>query len=91
MYSNFLLGQLIVTPAAKEKLRRTPMDLIARHALNDYGVVTALERKRNSIGMKGAGAIRSRYPVDPTDPTQGRVLVETEAGWGSTTVKLEDE
>lgn len=91
MYSNFLLGTLVVSDAVKVKLKRTPLDLVARHAINDHGQITALEAKRNQIAMKTAGAIKSRYPVDPTDPTQGRIVVETDDCWGHTTVKLESE
>lgn len=91
MYSNFLLGELSVTEAARTKLGRTPLDLVARHAINDHGNITALERKRNQIGMKRAGEIISRFPVDPTDPSKGHVIVKTDASWTSTTVKLEDE
>jgi len=40
MYSNFLLGTLRVSRAAKVKLKRIPYDLIARHAVNEQGNIT---------------------------------------------------
>lgn len=47
MYANFLLGNLRVTEPAKIKLKRIPLDLIARHAVNDHGNITAREAKCN--------------------------------------------
>jgi hypothetical protein len=91
MYANFLLGTLHVSAAAAVKLKRVPLDLVARHAINEHGRVTALEAKRNEAGMKTLGRIVSRYPVDPTNPKEGSVLVVTRATWDLTTVKLEGE
>jgi hypothetical protein len=91
MYSNFLLGTLKVTEAARLKLKRTPLDLVARHAVNDHGLATPKELRANQRALKVVDKIISRYPVDPTDPSQGRVLVITDESWESTTVKLEDE
>jgi len=91
MYSNFLLGSLHVSDAARIKLKRLPLDLIARHAVNDHGQLTRLEVKRNRQNMALVGPILSRYSVDPTDPTQGRVVVITDEMWESTIVKLESE
>lgn len=89
MYSNFLLGTLEVTEAAAARLGRTPLDLIARHAVNDYGYVTAKEAKLNAISMKHAGPIISRYMIDPTDPRQGYVEVITDESWTKTVVRLQ--
>lgn len=91
MYSNFLLGKLKVTDAAKLRLKRTPLDLVARHAIGDHGLVTKRELKKNEAAMQTADAIVSRYYVDPTDHSQGRVMVVTSECWGTTTVKLENE
>jgi len=91
MYSNFLLGTLKVSTAAQNKLKRLPLDLLARHAVNDHGSVSRLVLKRNSLHMKTVGEIVSRYSVDPTDPSQGCVVVITDEQWESTTVKLEEE
>jgi len=91
MRSNFLLGEIVVTPAARAKLKREPLDLVARHAVNDHGLATHREHVRNLSGLKTAGEIISRYRADPTDPSAGFVLVVTSPEWGTTTVKLEDE
>lgn len=91
MRSNFLLGEIVVTAAARRKLGREPLDLVARHAVNEHGSVSLRQLKRNLKGLTTGDEIVSRYAVDPTDPTQGFVLVVTHPSWGSTTVKLETE
>ncbi len=91
MYANFLLGNLDVSERACQALGRQPLDLIARHAINEHGDVTAREAKRNEQAMKDLGEIRSRYLVDPTNPKLGYVVVTTCATWSSTTVCLESE
>lgn len=91
MYSNFLLGELKVSDATKTKLKRTPLDMVARHAINDHGIITALERKRNQLAMRDAGQIISRFMVNPLDPSEGYVEVTTEECWGCTQVKLKEE
>lgn len=90
MYSNFLLGEIRVPEATKVKLKRIPLDMVARHAINDHGVITALERKRNQLGMKTLGEILSRYMINPLDPSEGYVEITTEEGWGHTTVTLKE-
>lgn len=89
MRSNFLLGELIVDPVAKQALKREPFDLIARHAVNDHGRASLRQHRLNLASLNTAGEIVSRYPVDPTDPDSGHVLVITHIGWDRTTVKLE--
>lgn len=91
MRANFLLGTLAITEAAKAKLKRIPYDLIARHAVNEHGQLSMRERRRNLIAMNTIGEITSRYPVDPTDASQGTVLVITQKAWDETLVKLEGE
>ncbi len=91
MYANFLLGNLRVTEAAKIKLKRLPLDLIARHAVNDHGHITTREAKRNAVALQRTGTILSRFYVDPTDHAQGSVVVVTHETWDDTVVKLEDE
>lgn len=91
MYSNFLLGNLRITEGAKIHLKRVPYDLIARHAVNEHGVVTNREARRNEIAMKTIGEIMSRYRIDPTDASMGNVLIITHATWDETLIKLETE
>lgn len=91
MYANFLLGTLAVTEAAAARLGRTPLDLFARHAVNDHGALTKDEMKNNMKSMRSMGRIISRFPVDPTDPGAGFVLIETDESWNETVAKLEGE
>ena len=91
MQSNFLLGALKISDGARAALRRIPHDLIARHAINEHGSLSIRERRCNEVGMKTLGEIISRYPIDPTDPSLGHVMVVTEAHWGETAVVLEEE
>jgi hypothetical protein len=91
MYSNFLLGTLMISEGAKLKLHRIPYDLIARHAVNEHGKVTKKEDAANLVSMKTVGNIMSRYALDPTDPSQGNVIIVTYKAWGETLVKLESE
>ena len=91
MHSNFLLGTLAISEGAKLKLKRIPYDLIARHAVNDHGNLTRREARRNEISMQTIGEIISRYLADPTDQSQGSVMVVTSEAWSDTLVKLEEE
>jgi hypothetical protein len=91
MYSNFLLGTLRVSRGAKVKLKRIPYDLIARHAVNEHGQITKSETVANIASMKTVGTIKSRYKIDPLDPTSGFILVVTRRSWDETLVKLESE
>ncbi len=90
MQSNFLLGALQITPDALMVLKRLPYDLVCRHAINEHGVISKSERKRNEHSMLILGPLRSRYMVDPTDPKTRFVLIETDASWGETVISLED-
>lgn len=89
MRANFLLGELHIPAAVKRKLGRTPLDLIARHAVNDHGYITHEECERNIYGWMNAGPIMSRYFIDPTNPRAGNVVIVTDDGWLNTTVRLE--
>ncbi|MDM0116938.1 hypothetical protein QTI66_32950 [Variovorax sp. J22R133] len=91
MFANFLLGSLHITAAAKAALGRMPLDLIARHAINDHGNLYPREVRTNRTGMRECGRIVSRFPVDPFDKSQGNVLVITSRSWDETVVQLESE
>lgn len=88
MKSNFLLGNLKLNDSARIKLKRIPMDLIARHAVQEHGLVTAKELEANTLAMKTLGEIKSRYYIDPTDKKAGTVIVVTRRTWDETTVML---
>ena len=89
MYANFLLGAISARAAVVRKLGRVPLDMVARHAINDHGLITPAERAANMKSMRIGGVIISRYPVDPTDPRKGMVRVTTVDGWGRTIISLE--
>lgn len=91
MHTNFLLGEITVTENALTTLGRMPFDLIARHAINEHGHITAAELKQNKLSMRTCGTIISRYAVDPTQPKLGNVIVITPKSWSSTAVHLESE
>ena len=89
MQTNFLLGTLKLTESARMALKRQPFDLIARHAVNEHGNITAKERANNEKNMKTLGPILSRYKLDPTNPRSPNVLIYTRDKWDETLVTLE--
>ena len=91
MFSKFLLGQLHFTEEVVEVLERTPLDLVARHAVCDFGLATPRQTKANSYALREGGEIRSEYLIDPTHPERGRVTVVTKAGWGETKVAIKPQ
>jgi hypothetical protein len=90
MYTHFLLGNLMIERSARIKRGRTPLDLIARHAINEHGCITPEEAQLNFRSMFDCGPILSRYRVHPTDITAGFVVVKTDEGWTETKVSLEE-
>lgn len=89
MMSYFLLGDISIADTAKKALGRTPLDLLARHAIHDHGIVTPDEIRANVVNSLEGGEIVSRYRVDPTQPKSRTVVVKTHEGWGRTTIALE--
>jgi hypothetical protein len=89
MQSNFLLGELRLTEPARLKLKRIPFDLICRHAINEHGVVSQDEAKRNALSMQTMGPLISRYRADPTDPRSPTVVIYTRETWDETVVYID--
>lgn len=89
MQSNFLLGEIKLTPDVRMKLKRIPLDLIARHAVNEHGNISKHEARNNELGMETLGAIVSRYKADPTDPRSPDVVIYTRETWDETVVYLD--
>ena len=89
MQTNFLLGNLKITEPARLVLKRQPYDLIARHAINEHGFITAAEAKENERSMRTLGPIVSRYKADPTNPRSRNVIIYTRDTWDETLVTLE--
>lgn len=86
MYNRFLLGSIEIDPAVRRLLGREPLDLVSRHAVCDFGLVSARQARANAIGLAEGRAITSEYAADPTDPLQGRIRVTTNDGWAVTRV-----
>lgn len=89
MVTNFLLGQLRITPEARSALGRLPYDLLCRHAIGEHGLITDEERQGNAIGLLTLGPIVSRYWLNPTDRSKGKVKVTTASTWHETRVTLD--
>lgn len=89
MHTNFLLGTIQLTEPARMTLKRLPYDLVARHAINEHGLITKRERARNALSMQTYGPIISRYKADPTNPKSPYVIIETDATWGTTLISIE--
>ena len=86
MQSNFLLGALRITESARLVLKRQPYDLIARHAVNEHGLITEAEAKENERSMRTLGPIVSRYRSDPTDDKSPIVTILTKECWDETLI-----
>ena len=90
MQSNFLLGELRLTDSARMTLKRLPYDLVCRHAVNEHGLISDVERNLNERGMQTLGPIISRYKADPTDPRPPTVVVYTRATWDETLIYIQE-
>ena len=89
MQSNFLLGEIKLTPDARMKLKRVPLDLVCRHAINKHGHISESEARRNARSMDLLGPIVSRYKADPTDPHSPNVVIYTRKTWDETVIYLD--
>lgn len=88
MYNCFLLGRLRVDDAVRRELHRTPLDMIARHAVGDFGLVSPRRVKQNLLALDTGEEILSEYLADPSRPDGVRIRVRTKGGWGTTEVTL---
>lgn len=89
MQTNFLLGTIKMTDPAHTALKRQPYDLIARHAINEHGLITAKERAANEASLRTVGPIISRYKADPTNPRSKTIVVLTKELWDETLISLD--
>ena len=84
------LGQVVATPAAKDACQHagvSPMQLISRHAIRDWGDVDADDWKANDMALTTGARLMSMYIL----PTRVRVWIITEADRSATTVLLPSE
>lgn len=86
MFNRFLLGSIQIDKDVSRVLGRHPLDMVARHAVSDYGLVSARRWKQNDLAYNSCGEIQSIYHADPNDPSAGYIVVTTKSGWGSTHV-----
>ncbi len=89
MRSNFLLGTVHLTEAARMALKRQPYDLLCRHAINEHGHITKAEEKANAESLKRLGPIVSRYLVDPMKPKGTKIKITTMADWQDTLIEID--
>jgi len=83
------LGRVVATPGALRVLSEIgedPFDLLARHALGDWGELCAFDRRQNEIALRDGYRVLSSYDV-----LEDRVWVITEADRSITTILLPEE
>jgi hypothetical protein len=86
----FPLGDLVATPNALNALRScgfTPMELIGRHCVGDWGDLPLTDAQANFDALRRGGRLLSSYLL--ADGT--KVWVITEADRSMTTVLLPSE
>ena len=88
MHANFLLGTLIYEESVEAAIGRNPLDLIARHAVCDHGIVGRRQKVRNRVALGERGEIVSEYRLNPLHPEDGSIRITTSAGWGETVVSI---
>ena len=86
----FPLGQLLTTPAALNALQDaglTPLALLTRHAVGDWGDLDPEDRQLNERALQGGGRLFSAYRL----AAGSKVWIITEADRAATTVLLPDD
>jgi hypothetical protein len=83
------LGRVVATPGTLKLLSEIgahPFDLLARHAMGDWGDLCAFDRRQNEIALRDGYRVFSAYQV-------GRecVWIITEADRSVTTILLPEE
>ena len=86
----FPLGQIVATPGALEALEsslQTPAEFLRRHAMGDWGDLSADDIAENEFSIKNGFRLLSSYVT----ATGQRLWVITEAQRDLTTLLLPDE
>lgn len=86
----FALGQVVATPAALNaiaELGLSPLVLIHRHAIGDWGELTRIDQQENQHSLRTVGRLFSSYPIGP----KLKIWVITEADRSTTTLLLPEE
>ena len=86
----FVMGKLVATPGALEKLNEAgqrPIDFLARHLSGDWGDVDEEDRRANDIAIAEGTRLLSAYRLD----TGTKIWIITEADRSSTCILLPEE
>jgi hypothetical protein len=86
----FVMGQLVATPGALEKLNEAgqkPIDFLARHLSGDWGDLGEEGRRANDIAIAEGTRLLSAYRLD----TGTKIWIITEADRSSTCILLPEE
>jgi len=86
----FPLGQLLTTPAALAALQAaglTPLVLLTRHAVGDWGELDPEDKQLNERALRDGGRLFSAYRF----AAGSKVWVITEADRATTTVLLPED
>jgi hypothetical protein len=90
MEIKFQPGQLVATPGALDAFRKSgdsPLDLLQRHLLGDWGDVDEHDRMENEFSLQNGLRILSAYRL-----TDGEnIWIITEADRSATTILLPEE
>jgi len=94
----FPLGQVVATPGALDALRERAdylVQLLARHAAGDWGVVGDEDQRANDTALREGTRLLSAYPIDPAKPSRGHgdntLWIITESDRSVTTILLPEE
>ena len=88
--SSFSLGRIVATKgalAACQNYSVSPLDLLRRHAAEDWGDVCIEDLQANSQAINSRERVLSAYQLSP----QERIWVITEADRSATTLLLPEE
>lgn len=87
--SSFCLGSIVATKGALAAARvfRLPLDLLRRHAAEDWGDLCIEDLQANSQAIRSGERLLSAYRLSP----QERIWVITEADRSATTLLLPEE
>lgn len=86
----FPLGQVVATPgaiAALEQAQQTPIELIRRHVVGDWGDLSEDDKQENELSLREGYRLLSAYHLE----SGIKVWVITEADRSATTVLLPSE
>jgi len=90
--STAALGVVTITPRALAALMHqntSPVLLLRRHCLGDWGEVTAEDKRVNAMAARNNGRVCSRYRLPAG--TLIYVITEGDAGWRATVLMTPEE